>query len=59
MTGDVHDPFADGDPDTQRVADHMSDTLITAAPEWSLERAAVEMAERAMSVGSMAHGRNR
>ncbi len=34
------------DPDTERVADHMSDTLISAAPDWSLERAAVEMAQR-------------
>jgi CBS domain-containing protein len=34
------------DPDTERVSDHMSDTVITAAPEWSLERAAAEMARR-------------
>jgi signal-transduction protein with cAMP-binding, CBS, and nucleotidyltransferase domain len=34
------------DPDTERVADHMSDTVITAAPDWSLERAAAEMAQR-------------
>ena len=34
------------DPDAECVADHMSDTLITAAPEWSLERAAMEMARR-------------
>lgn len=34
------------DPDTERVGDHMSDTLITAAPDWSLERAAVEMSKR-------------
>lgn len=34
------------DPDTERVGDHMSDTVITAAPEWSLERAAAEMASR-------------
>ena len=33
-------------PDTECVVDHMSDTLITAAPEWSLERAAMEMARR-------------
>ena len=33
-------------PDSECVADHMSDTLITAAPEWSLERAAMEMARR-------------
>ena len=34
------------DPDTERVAAHMSDTVITAGPEWSLERAAAEMATR-------------
>ena len=34
------------DPDAERVGDHMSDTLITAAPDWSLERAAMEMAKR-------------
>src|SRR3954452_4887997 len=34
------------DPDSERVSDHMSDTLITAAPDWSLERAAMEMAQR-------------
>jgi signal-transduction protein with cAMP-binding, CBS, and nucleotidyltransferase domain len=34
------------DPDSECVVDHMSDTLITAAPDWSLERAAMEMARR-------------
>ena len=34
------------DPDSECVADHMSDTLITAAPKWSLERAAMEMSRR-------------
>lgn len=34
------------DPDAERVADHMSGTVITAAPDWSLERAAAEMASR-------------
>ncbi|MEO8092025.1 MAG: CBS domain-containing protein [bacterium] len=34
------------DPDTERVAAHMSDTVISAAPNWSLERAAVEMSHR-------------
>ncbi len=34
------------DPDTERVADHMSDSVISAAPGWSLERAAVEMSRR-------------
>jgi CBS domain-containing protein len=34
------------DPDSEYVSDHMSDTLITAAPDWSLERAAMEMSQR-------------
>jgi CBS domain-containing protein len=34
------------DPDSESVGEHMSDTLIAAAPDWSLERAAVEMAQR-------------
>lgn len=34
------------DPDAERVADHMSDSVIAASPEWSLERAAAEMARR-------------
>ena len=34
------------DPDSERVADHMSQTVISAAPDWSLERAAVEMSKR-------------
>jgi CBS domain-containing protein len=34
------------DPDVERVSDHMSDTLICAAPDWSLERAAMEMSKR-------------
>jgi CBS domain-containing protein len=34
------------DPDSERVADHMSDSVITATPDWSLERAATEMARR-------------
>jgi CBS domain-containing protein len=34
------------DPDSERVGDHMSDSVIAAAPGWSLERAAVEMARR-------------
>ena len=34
------------DPDAERVVDHMSDTILSAAPDWSLERAAVEMARR-------------
>jgi CBS domain-containing protein len=34
------------DPDDERVVDHMSDTVITATSDWSLERAATEMAHR-------------
>jgi CBS domain-containing protein len=34
------------DPDSERIGDHMSDTLIAAAPDWSLERAAMEMSKR-------------
>ena len=32
--------------DEERVGDHMSGSIITASPEWSLERAAAEMAGR-------------
>jgi signal-transduction protein with cAMP-binding, CBS, and nucleotidyltransferase domain len=34
------------DPDVERVGDHMTDTVISASPDWSLERAAVEMSRR-------------
>jgi CBS domain-containing protein len=34
------------DPDHECVADHMSASVITASPDWSLERAASEMASR-------------
>jgi signal-transduction protein with cAMP-binding, CBS, and nucleotidyltransferase domain len=34
------------DPDTARVADHMTESVIVAAPDWSLERAAAEMSRR-------------
>ena len=34
------------DPDAERVAEHMSDSVIAASPEWSLERAAAEMSRR-------------
>jgi signal-transduction protein with cAMP-binding, CBS, and nucleotidyltransferase domain len=34
------------DPDMERVADHMSEGVLTAAPDWSLERAAAEMSRR-------------
>ena len=31
------------DPDVERVGEHMSERVIAAAPDWSLERAAAEM----------------
>lgn len=34
------------DPDSERVRDHMSDAPLTAAPDWSLERAAASMSKR-------------
>jgi CBS domain-containing protein len=34
------------DPDAEQVGDHMSDSVIAAAPDWSLERAAAEMSRR-------------
>ena len=33
-------------PDLERVADHMSEGVLTAAPDWSLESAAAEMSRR-------------
>lgn len=33
-------------PDNERVGDHMSEGVLTAAPDWSLERAAAEMSRR-------------
>ena len=34
------------DPDAEKVADHMSESVISAAPDWSLEQAASEMVQR-------------
>lgn len=34
------------DPDAELIGDHMSESVIAASPEWSLERAAAEMARR-------------
>lgn len=34
------------DPDVERVADHMSEGVVAAAPGWSLEHAASEMSTR-------------
>jgi signal-transduction protein with cAMP-binding, CBS, and nucleotidyltransferase domain len=42
----LHSVGNDEDPDAERVADHMSDSVISAAPNWSLERAAAEMSKR-------------
>jgi signal-transduction protein with cAMP-binding, CBS, and nucleotidyltransferase domain len=34
------------DPDSEPVSAHMSDSVIAASPDWSLERAAAEMSRR-------------
>jgi signal-transduction protein with cAMP-binding, CBS, and nucleotidyltransferase domain len=34
------------DPDVELVGEHMSEVVIAAAPDWSLERAAAEMSRR-------------
>jgi signal-transduction protein with cAMP-binding, CBS, and nucleotidyltransferase domain len=34
------------DPASERVAEHMSEGVLAAAPDWSLERAAAEMSRR-------------
>jgi CBS domain-containing protein len=34
------------DPDTERVADHLTSEIVVAGPEWSLEQAAAEMVRR-------------
>jgi CBS domain-containing protein len=34
------------DPDAERVSGHMSEGVVAAAPDWSLERAAAEMSKR-------------
>lgn len=34
------------DPDNERVCDHMSEGVVAAEPDWSLERAASEMSKR-------------
>ena len=36
------------DPDAERVSEHMTDSVISASPEWSLERAAAEMSRRSI-----------
>ena len=37
------------DPDVERVAEHLTDRLVFAEPEWSLEEAAVAMVRRRVS----------
>jgi CBS domain-containing protein len=39
----LHSVAAGQDPDTERVADHLTSRLTFAAPDWSLEQAAVAM----------------
>jgi len=34
------------DPDTEAVGDHMTESVLAAAPDWSLEHAAAEMSRR-------------
>jgi len=34
------------DPDSERVVEHMSEGVVTASPDWSLEHAAAEMSKR-------------
>ena len=36
------------DPDTERVSEHMTDGVISASPDWSLEHAAAEMSRRSI-----------
>ncbi len=36
----------DQDPDSERVADHLTSDIVVAGPEWSLEQAAAEMVRR-------------
>jgi signal-transduction protein with cAMP-binding, CBS, and nucleotidyltransferase domain len=36
------------DPDTECVCDHMSEGVVAASPDWSLERAAAEMSTRSI-----------
>ena len=36
------------DPDTEVVSEHMTDSVISASPDWSLEHAAAEMSRRSI-----------
>jgi signal-transduction protein with cAMP-binding, CBS, and nucleotidyltransferase domain len=42
----LHSLGAGEDPDAELVEAHMSDSVISASPDWSLERAAAEMSRR-------------
>ena len=42
----LHSVGSGQNPDSEKVADHMSDSVIAASPDWSLERAAAEMSRR-------------
>jgi len=42
----LHSVAAGQDPDSEEVGGHMSESVIAAAPDWSLERAAAEMSRR-------------
>jgi signal-transduction protein with cAMP-binding, CBS, and nucleotidyltransferase domain len=42
----LHAVGAGQSPDDEKVGEHMSDSVIAAAPDWSLERAASEMSRR-------------
>ncbi len=47
--GDLLTSVGNGqDPDAETVGDHMSGRVISAAPDWSLEKAAAEMARRSI-----------
>jgi CBS domain-containing protein len=39
----LHSMGAGEDPDSERVADHLTSSLVFASPDWSLEEAAVAM----------------
>jgi CBS domain-containing protein len=42
----LHSVGAGQDPDTERVADHLTSQLTFASPDWSLEQAAITMVRR-------------
>lgn len=42
----LHSIGSGQDPDKELVSDHMTGSVISAAPDWSLERAAAEMSRR-------------